>query len=255
MTQSCCPTNSWPALKVDYTPVGKVEVIDGNDLKAYVVGPHDAKKAVIVVVDIFGFDGGRTRAVCDQLAEEGYLVVLPDIFRGKAFDKPISEFGATGPTWAKQFTHEVILKEINHSISFVHSKNVHAIGLMGFCYGVWACFVAGADPATAKHLKCAVDCHPSLQVESWIFSQSVEELVKKQHFSHLLLAAANDPDLVKEGGEAVKMLHAGHGKHSKAINFSQQHGWVPRGDVSDPAVKEGVEKALKEAQQFYQEHL
>ena len=33
------------------------------------------------LLDVFGFDAGRTREYCDLFAEHGFLVVLPDYFR------------------------------------------------------------------------------------------------------------------------------------------------------------------------------
>ena len=61
------------------------------------------KKCIIWCYDIYGFEvieitkckhcfvvpqfvlcqGGRTRQLCDMLADAGYLVILPDFFRGE----------------------------------------------------------------------------------------------------------------------------------------------------------------------------
>ncbi len=38
---------------------------------------------MVVAYDIYGFTGNRTRAICDELAQAGHLVVLPDFFRGE----------------------------------------------------------------------------------------------------------------------------------------------------------------------------
>jgi dienelactone hydrolase len=40
------------------------------------------RQAVVWNYDIFGFDAGRTRQMCDLLAASGYLVALPDYYRG-----------------------------------------------------------------------------------------------------------------------------------------------------------------------------
>ncbi len=42
------------------------------------------RQAVIWNYDIFGFNAGRTRQMVDLLAASGFLVLLPDYFRGVA---------------------------------------------------------------------------------------------------------------------------------------------------------------------------
>ena len=80
---SCCPSTAWGELKnPDYKEKGKVEKID--DLDIYVVG--NGSKCIIWNYDVFGFNGGRTRQMCDFLAESGYLVIMPDYYRGTMCD-------------------------------------------------------------------------------------------------------------------------------------------------------------------------
>jgi dienelactone hydrolase len=80
--QDCCPVGSLPSLTPSEEYVTKGEVILLGDLPAYVVGSRSASHAVIVGYDIYGFNGGRIRNICDEIASHGYLVVLPDYFRG-----------------------------------------------------------------------------------------------------------------------------------------------------------------------------
>ena len=64
-------------------------------MKVYRTGA--GPKCIIWCYDIYGFEvcdlidwrgwdcfvqGGRTRQLCDMLADSGYLVILPDFFRG-----------------------------------------------------------------------------------------------------------------------------------------------------------------------------
>jgi dienelactone hydrolase len=65
----------------DYTNKGEVVEVSAS-LKAYVVRPEGTSaasdKVLIVVEDIFGVDSGRTKAICDDMAERlGCIVVLP----------------------------------------------------------------------------------------------------------------------------------------------------------------------------------
>ena len=61
-----------------YQPRGRVVRVE--DLDIYVVGSGD--KCVVWNYDIFGFNSGRTKELADLLAESGFLVVMPDYFRG-----------------------------------------------------------------------------------------------------------------------------------------------------------------------------
>ena len=78
---SCCPEGSWAELKEDYITIGTEIQLDG--IKIYTVG--SGEKCIIYNHDIFGWmpsTCGRTRAICDFLAKNGYFVILPDYFEG-----------------------------------------------------------------------------------------------------------------------------------------------------------------------------
>lgn len=56
-----------------------------DDLDLYVVG--NGTKAIIWNYGIHGFNGGsRARQFCDLFADNGYMVILPDYFRGDSLD-------------------------------------------------------------------------------------------------------------------------------------------------------------------------
>ena len=72
-TMACCPPGAWGELKpdADYKNKGAVEKLDGG-LEVYVTGKAESDKCVIWNYDIFGFNGGRTRQLCDILGEQGW---------------------------------------------------------------------------------------------------------------------------------------------------------------------------------------
>merc|ERR1712136_416735 len=77
------PSLSWPQLEIDY--VSKGQIVTQDDLDLYVVG--NGTKAIIWNYGIHGFNGGsRARQFCDLFAENGYMVILPDYFRGDSLD-------------------------------------------------------------------------------------------------------------------------------------------------------------------------
>ncbi|WP_203072644.1 dienelactone hydrolase family protein [Falsiroseomonas ponticola] len=52
---------------------------DGHRFAAYKAGPADAKKALVVVQEIFGVNR-HMRRICDDFAKQGYAVIAPALF-------------------------------------------------------------------------------------------------------------------------------------------------------------------------------
>jgi hypothetical protein len=84
-SQACCTVP--PVISKGYEAKGTYTTIDG--MKTYTTGPKDAKKALLVVYDIFGFKD-QTLQGADILAtsdnENQYQVFMPDFFEGKPVD-------------------------------------------------------------------------------------------------------------------------------------------------------------------------
>ena len=84
-TVSCCPPNSHAYLLSTYVPVGSCHTFPlGTEY--YKVGTPN-KNAILIIPDVFGWNGCRIRNIADQLAEGGYYVVIPKLlipnFEGK----------------------------------------------------------------------------------------------------------------------------------------------------------------------------
>ncbi|WVQ78701.1 hypothetical protein IAT38_000788 [Cryptococcus sp. DSM 104549] len=73
---ACC---NLPPVEAEYTPKGSYTTVAG--LKSYVVGPEDAKTAVLYTYDIFGFSPQILQGA-DLVASQGYKVVMPDFLLG-----------------------------------------------------------------------------------------------------------------------------------------------------------------------------
>ena len=58
------------------------DIIHLGDMPTYIVGCTPNLSAIIVNCDISGFQIERIRSICDDLSKYGYLVILPDYFRG-----------------------------------------------------------------------------------------------------------------------------------------------------------------------------
>ncbi len=74
---SCCPSGSWGHLAPDaeYKEKGVVETLERN-LPVYRVGVAKSGRCIVWNYDIHGFHGGRTRQLCDWIAEKGNISYL-----------------------------------------------------------------------------------------------------------------------------------------------------------------------------------
>jgi dienelactone hydrolase len=76
---SCCPPNAHKYLAPDYKFVGRTDTLP-DGVEFYRTGdPSKTKKALLIIPDIFGWNGGRTRNVADYFAEIGYYTVIPKL--------------------------------------------------------------------------------------------------------------------------------------------------------------------------------
>jgi len=84
----CCPDSALKFQKETYAITGTIE--KKEDFNLYWKG--SGTSCVVLLMDIFGFNAGRQKNIVDELAEEGYLVVMPDLFRGGVFPPDSTAF-------------------------------------------------------------------------------------------------------------------------------------------------------------------
>jgi len=233
----------------------------GGECNAYVVGSAStSKRAILINTDIFGI-GGRLPAIADQLAKEcDCLAIVVDFFApGEACSPDILAAGMEAlEKWVRNRPWEGLRdKYLVHATAFAKSKGAEKLGLIGFCYGSWVSFRVGADPLLRESFCCAVDCHPSVNLEDWLFGGTSVGLAEKSAFPHLMLSAENEKDFLKEGGAVIQALEKlPCGKYSKVKDFPEmKHGWVNRGDLSDPTVARDIKLALQMAQDYFNQRL
>ena len=239
--------SNWPALRApsEYVSTGSVSHL--GDLPIYTSGsPGDA--AILVWPELFGW-GGRLKNICDQLASEGYFVVMPDHMRGDTVATGGQDFLKK---WADYDT--VTGRDITEKLMpYLKQHGATRIGAIGFFWGAW---VVCRASAAGVPLLCGVCCHPSLRFEKMEDASKDEmALVQKIRCPMLIAAAGNDPEHVQEGGALAEMLTRRFPTSVIRTFPAQQHGWVSRGDVTDDTVANGVRDALQLCQDFFVAHM
>jgi dienelactone hydrolase len=143
--QRCCPTDVLP-LKGDLNYQARGETIEIAGQQVYLSGSGD--KAIIVAPDIFGWHPNVFQ-VCDKLAQSGFFVILPDFFRGEAFD--ITKLSGQNPgeeirNWINMKGNwEIVKRDIDNVIPVIQQRGVKTLGFAGFCWGA------------KQAMRCAVD--------------------------------------------------------------------------------------------------
>ena len=126
----------------------KLKASDSFELGAYRADPAFAPKAAIVVIqEIFGVNH-HIRAVCDRLANEGYVAIAPSIFdriepnftSGYSPDEiAVARKFVANPDWA------AMLRDTQAAIDAV--RDVGPVGIIGFCLGGSVAYAAATKLA------------------------------------------------------------------------------------------------------------
>jgi len=243
---SCCPAGSWPELKTDYSPKGKVKSLDGIDV--YYVGEGNSK-CILWNYDIFGFEGGRTRQLCDLFASHGFVVVMPDFYRGdwkdpfKSSMEELVEFINKTTNWEESLSPD--LK--NKVVPFAKEIGAKTFGTIGTCWGSYPVVkLSGKDK-----IRCGVSMHPSHSMIAQMLKEDEEQILKEIKCPQLFMPAGDDGPQCKKGGLAEKIL-----KDVTIIEFpDMKHGWTTKGDFAQPNVERDVTKAISHAIEFFNKHL
>jgi carboxymethylenebutenolidase len=108
---------------------------DGHTLSAYLAGPEDASRALVVVQEIFGVNH-HIRTVCDGFAAEGYRVIAPALFDRAERDVELAydaDGVRTGLRLRTAIAPEATLLDITAAAKALGSGK--RIGIIGYCWG------------------------------------------------------------------------------------------------------------------------
>jgi len=225
----------------EYSEIG--EVLNLGDLPIYLVG--SGEKCIVWNYDIFGFDTGRTRQLCDYFANQGYMVVLPDYYRGELFvpgNPGIFDFLKRVSNWTS------IQNDWSRVKEFMLEKGANTFGTIGTCWGSYPV----VRLSTLPDFKAGVSMHPSHSPIMAKLDENESDILKEVKSPQLMMPSKTDSANVKTGGLAEQIL----GDNVTIIEFPEMsHGWTTRGKLSDPAIHRDVHLAISEALNFFNKHL
>lgn len=229
------PKGAWPALSTNnYKEKGKVFML--GDLPIYEVGK--GSKVIIYSYDIHGFNSGRTRELCDHYADNGYHVVMADYFRGNFPGNPNANFNAN------QFSWPTIYSDLYEKVfPYLEQQSHRQFVMIGTCFGGWVTLEASL---VTPNVIGIITFHP---VAAKV-SGNLKDLGDELNAPILLIASHHEPSLVKEGGIVEKRMKARFPDSVFKTYENMLHGFVTRGNIEDPEVRQAVHEAVELSLKF-----
>ncbi|KDN71445.1 putative dienelactone hydrolase [Colletotrichum sublineola] len=237
----CC--NIPPVVSKGYEAKGTYEEIGG--MKTYVTGPSEAKKAIVVIYDIFGYFP-QTLQGADILATSGsekYRVFIPDWFVGEPcpiewFPPDTEEKQKNLGSFFQKFPPPKVAGMVPDYVKAVQSKfsSLESFGIVGYCWG--GKVVSLVTSGESNPFKVGAEVHPAM-VEA--------EDAKGIKIPLIMLASKDEPE------EDVKKFESNLSVAKHVEIFKDQiHGWMAaRSNLEDPRVKEEYTRGYKTILEFF----
>jgi len=248
----CCPEGSYgnpPYPGYSWNDKGVVDQV--GDMKVYRTGC--STKCIIWCYDIYGFEGGRTRQLCDQLADCGYMVILPDFYRGEWRDveaEDLASWLAKQSDWTGQRQSEWV----ETILPYARSNGAEVFGCVGTCWGGYMVMRLSAY----GEFKAGVSFHPATTfVAEDLLNEKMYEVLDEVGCPQLVLTAGNDHSNEKPGGLAAKVwgvMSFGAGCVLREYP-DMAHGWTVRGDMREQTVSNTARAAFNSMIGFLDTHV
>jgi len=249
---ACCPEGSIgspPFSGYSWRDKGLEDQV--GDITVYRTGV--SSKCIIWCYDIYGFKGGRTRELCDKIADLGYMVIIPDFFRGEWRDveaEDLAEWIQKQSDWRGQRQAEWVEK----ILPYAREQGGQTFGVAGTCWGGYMV----ARLSSYGEFKAGVSFHPATTfIAENILKEELYEVLDEVGCPQLVLTAGNDHANEKPGGLANKVWGVmSIGPQCQFREYPDMtHGWTTRGDIRDPKVDNCCRAAFNCLKGFFETHL
>eukprot|EP00933_Yihiella_yeosuensis_P084809 TRINITY_DN9949_c1_g1_i1.p1 TRINITY_DN9949_c1_g1~~TRINITY_DN9949_c1_g1_i1.p1 ORF type:complete len:277 (+),score=85.57 TRINITY_DN9949_c1_g1_i1:77-907(+) len=246
---SCCPPGAAGYLAADHNDEGSVK--DAEGVPYYNSGSGET--GLLLLGDIWGWNGGRIRAIGDDFAKKGFNVFVPKILKaleGGTDDDglppafPLGERGSElGPLFKGDWNVEPVMPLILKVVAAMRASGVKKFGLIGFCYGGWVGMHLSKQ-VPGDELVCCASPHPSMHIEGML-GGSPAALAAEVQCPWALYPCGDaekggDPLIYDADGDLYKALEAKFPGKNETKRFAKQmHGFVTRGAIKDGNFKAG----------------
>lgn len=248
----CCPSGASPSPPYPgYSWKEKGTVDQVGDMEVYRTG--SSPRCIVWCYDIYGFQGGRTRETCDKIAELGYMVIMPDWFRGdwRAVEaEDLGEWILKQTDWHGQRQ----IEWVEQILPYARDLGAEVFGVAGTCWGGYMV----ARLSSYGEFQAGVSFHPATSfITENVLKEKLYEILDEVQCPQLVLTAGDDHENEKPGGLANKVWGVmNFGESCQFREFpDMKHGWTVRGDVRDICVENCVRAALLALKGFFVTHI
>jgi dienelactone hydrolase len=204
-----------------------------NGTQVYMIGRKHDSSCVIVFPDLFGYKFTNTRLICDEIADAGFLVIMPDLYAGDQLDFGLPSASAQFGEWCKVHNKAQTAPICARILDYVEENIRPRLGVasVGYCFGGRYSVIANA----AGRVRCSVVSCPSFL--------EPEEVAGIQTPT-LWLCADTDRTFTAEEKVAAQKALADKYFESQFVTYpSTEHGFCTRFHPS----KKGAAAASRDA--------
>lgn len=232
---------------------------EADGIQYYQVG--SGASGLLLLPDVWGWNGGRTRAIADDLAKQGLSVWVPKVlpaYQGGTHDDGLPpdfnvvERGAElGPLLGGDWGGNVVTPKILKVVDAMKKAGAGKIGVLGFCYGGWA----GMYVSKEVQLVCAASPHPSVHLEGMVGGNPADLAASSKcpwafFPCGVVDGEGSDPAMYDKDGDVYKSLEAKFPGRNLTKRFTtQHHGFVTRGNIKPTEFNAGQGEEVKVAVQ------
>jgi len=197
------------------------------------------------ITDVFGHAFINAQLIADQLAANGYFVVMPDLFHGDPVpeEKP-DDFDLM--QWLKGHQPPTVDPIIDAALVEMRTKlGCKRIGGVGYCFGA-KYVIRHLRPEQGK-IQVGYCAHPS-----FVESQELQEIQ-----GPLAISAAETDSIfpAEKRHESEEILKKTGLPYQINLYSGVEHGFAVRADLNNEVVKYAKESAFLQAVQWFEEHL
>jgi len=224
----------------------------GSYLNIYTVG--EGPDTVIWNYNIEGFNGGRTRERCDQLASKGFKVIMPDYYHGEEAKicsgadffcwMSLNPFIVAKNNWTR------LEADWNLVRSWAEENGATRFATVGTCGGTYMTLRMSSLP----EIIAGVTIHPSHSTMIPNLGEDEATILGQVTAPQLILPTKTDSDNVQPGGLDETILRE-QGVEVIVEPFSaMNHGFFTRGHMEDPEIEAEVARAMNLTVAFLNKH-
>lgn len=242
----CCSEGAYGRFSNDgYTSMGDVDEYLGMNF--YRTG--NSSMCIIWNYDIFGFNSGRTNELADNVAKEGFQVIIPDYYRGEFKDiadpnpPTVQNFLKNHTRWDK------LQKDVDDIVfPYAESNCCTTYGTVGTCWGSYMTIRLSAYP----QVKAGVSLHPAHSSIMLLVDENEREIYETmKETPQLIMPTNNDSPNVMDNGLASQILC-----DAKIVSFlEQEHGFSTRGSFDVENLRNDLNTAFNEMIKLFKRYV